>query len=186
MSTTFPLLGEPLALDLANTVVAGGRDLLRTEGELAAWLDAEEGRLPARAAPTAELLEALRSLRADLAQLFGAALAGERLPKAAADRVNEASALAPSYLRLDVGGDEPAARPVSAPSSPARVVQAAIAASAIELLGGADRERVRRCECEACVLVFVATNPRRRWCSPSACGNRVRVARHYARQRANA
>jgi predicted RNA-binding Zn ribbon-like protein len=186
MADGFALLGEPLALDLANTVVAGGRDLLATEVDLAAWLDAESGRLPARAAPTAELLEALRALRTELGQLLGAALAGERLPKAAADRVNETSALAPSYLRLDLGGEEPSARPVSAPASPGRVVQAAIAASAIELLGGADRARLRRCECEACVLVFVATNPRRRWCSPSACGNRVRVARHYARQRTNA
>jgi len=49
----------------------------------------------------------------------------------------------------------------------ARATLASIARAAIELLGG---------------LVFVAENPRRRWCSAAVCGNRVRVARHYARR----
>jgi predicted RNA-binding Zn ribbon-like protein len=49
------------------------------------------------------------------------------------------------------------------------------------LIGGLDRERLRRCDGPGCVLFFVATNPRRRWCSPAICGNRVRVARHYDR-----
>jgi len=60
---------------------------------------------------------------------------------------------------------------------------AAIARSAIVLLGGAQRERLRRCQRPGCVLVFVAVNPRRRWRSTATCGNRVRVARHYARNR---
>ena len=55
--------------------------------------------------------------------------------------------------------------------------------SGIELLTGSGRARLRRCEGPGCVLYFVAANPRRRWCSPRLCGNRVRVARHYRRYR---
>jgi predicted RNA-binding Zn ribbon-like protein len=72
----------------------------------------------------------------------------------------------------------------AAAEEPAAATLAAVARSAIALLGGPDRDRLRRCEGEHCILVFVAAHPRRRWCSPNVCGNRARVARHYRRHRA--
>jgi predicted RNA-binding Zn ribbon-like protein len=32
-------------------------------------------------------------------------------------------------------------------------------------------------------MLFLPAHPRRRWCSPQLCGNRVRVARYYRRHR---
>jgi predicted RNA-binding Zn ribbon-like protein len=32
-------------------------------------------------------------------------------------------------------------------------------------------------------MVFLPAHPRRRWCSPTRCGNRARVARYYQRHR---
>jgi predicted RNA-binding Zn ribbon-like protein len=51
--------------------------------------------------------------------------------------------------------------------------------SAIDYLGGTDR--VRRCENPTCIIYFLETprTRRRRWCSMSACGNRMKAARHY-------
>ncbi|MEU1601426.1 CGNR zinc finger domain-containing protein [Streptomyces sp. NPDC005708] len=39
---------------------------------------------------------------------------------------------------------------------------------------------MRPCLAPNCLLFFVKNHARREWCSP-ACGNRVRVARHYRR-----
>jgi predicted RNA-binding Zn ribbon-like protein len=41
--------------------------------------------------------------------------------------------------------------------------------------------RLRRCANPACLMIFIAVNPRRSWCVPGVCGNRVRVARHHRR-----
>ena len=41
--------------------------------------------------------------------------------------------------------------------------------------------RLRRCANPACLMIFIAVNPRRSWCAPGVCGNRVRVARHHRR-----
>jgi predicted RNA-binding Zn ribbon-like protein len=71
---------------------------------------------------------------------------------------------------------------LSTPGGPDASVLGAVARSAIELLAGHDRERLRVCGAHGCDRLFIAATPRRQWCSP-ACGNRVRVARHAARYR---
>lgn len=187
MESRFPLVDEPLALDLVNTeVVSQGQplDLLTTTDDLTAWLRIEAERLGARPRPSADLLERLRALRADLKALFDAVLEGKRLPRAAVDRVNEASGLAPTFPVLELDDGAAHGREAVAGADPGATALAVVARSAIAILGGPERERVRRCEGPNCILLFLATNPRRQWCSPALCGNRVRVARHYARRHA--
>jgi predicted RNA-binding Zn ribbon-like protein len=58
-----------------------------------------------------------------------------------------------------------------------------LAADAVAVLTGPQAGRLRRCANPDCVLQFIASNPRRRWCSSALCGNRARVARHYRRHR---
>ncbi|WET83153.1 CGNR zinc finger domain-containing protein [Amycolatopsis sp. QT-25] len=41
--------------------------------------------------------------------------------------------------------------------------------------------QLRRCGAQDCSMLFVAANSRRVRCTPSLCGNRVRVARHATR-----
>ena len=65
---------------------------------------------------------------------------------------------------------------------PTDVALAALAADAIELLTGPERENLRACGAPGCVLIFLKDHPRRTWCS-AACGNRARQARHYERSR---
>ena len=186
----FLLLGEPLAVDLVNTVVAGGagpRDLLPTPEALDAWRRAQAGRLPPQAsgAPSdGRLLAEVQALRAALGALFAAALAGGAPPAEAVATVNAAADAAPASLRLvwPAGGPPLAAVHHHAPR-PSDALLAAVAASGVGVLSGEDRLRLRRCHGPGCVLLFVAANPRRRWCSPALCGNRVRVARDYRRHR---
>jgi predicted RNA-binding Zn ribbon-like protein len=56
-----------------------------------------------------------------------------------------------------------------------------ITASAVDLLTSDELERVK--QCGRCDWLFVdrSRNQKRRWCSMSACGNRVKMARRYER-----
>lgn len=176
-----PVLGEPLAIELANTVVAGGVDVLDSP---AAWVDAHRDVLPAGAGADPPALDALRRLRDAVRELLHAAIA-EREPEPAALRhVNAVSAAATTRRALE--WDDRGPRAVDQTDHAADATLAAIARSVVDVIGGPDRARLRRCERHDCVLLFVATHPRRKWCSPGICGNRERVARHYARRRAAA
>ncbi|MFD9258937.1 CGNR zinc finger domain-containing protein, partial [Streptomyces sp. NPDC059538] len=87
-----------------------------------------------------------------------------------------------SSLGAGRGGVGPAA---AAPrgAAPARRLAAELAEAAAELLTDPRVGQVRECEAHDCVLLFLPAHPRRRWCVASACGNRARVARYYARHK---
>lgn len=61
-----------------------------------------------------------------------------------------------------------------------------IVESACDLLCNRDWSRLKRCANPACGLYFYDStrNRRRRWCSMRTCGNRMKVAAFYRRQRA--
>jgi predicted RNA-binding Zn ribbon-like protein len=62
-----------------------------------------------------------------------------------------------------------------------------IAQSAAELLASGISLRVRKCGNPACILHFYDTtrSRTRRWCLMALCGNRMKAAAHYRRQRAH-
>jgi predicted RNA-binding Zn ribbon-like protein len=189
---TFPLLGEPLAIDLVNTVAAVGPagalvDLIASPDGLRAWIDAQAERLGTDRASADALLHDLprvQALREALRLLLRAAMCHEPPDAEALALVNATSAAAPSYVALDWPPDRPprALTQYEAHTSSTALHLATIARSGIEILASEQRHLVRRCEGGSCVLLFLATNPRRHWCSPAICGNRARVARHYQRR----
>ncbi|MFF4187561.1 CGNR zinc finger domain-containing protein [Streptomyces sp. NPDC001691] len=160
--------GTSLALELANTIYAvRGR---RQDG-LDAWLD-QRGADADRTRFT-ELRDAVRTL-------IQAASEGAGYPPEARAIVNQASAAAPSWLELT---DEPGIEEKSAPAGSAADIElAAVARDAIALLAGERREALRPCQAPACLQFFLKAHPRQEFCGP-ACGNRARVARHYARHK---
>lgn len=184
----FLLLGEPLALDLVNTVVppAMGGDLLATPERVVEWLRVEADRLPVDALEPPDVTS-LAALREALRALFEAALDGRAPFRVPLRMVSAASRAGPRYRELEwTTGDGPRTRvrpERRGRNGPGAALLAEIARSGIELLGGSDRDKLRRCEGPGCPLLFVATNPQRHWCAPHLCGNRVRVARHYRRRR---
>lgn len=182
----FPLLGEPVSLDLVNTRVRRGGaevDLLETPAALAAWLAAETDRLPWSGAVTAADLRAVRALRDAIAALLVARRTGARPQPEAVKVLNAALSISePVRLTWTTKGPRAARR---ATGSRRDTLLRALAMGAVGILTGPDAKRVRTCEHPDCVLQFLARNPRRRWCTPSVCGNRARVARHYVRHRTN-
>ena len=169
-----PLLGEPLGLDLLNTVwVDGGRrhDLLAERSGLALWLAGHgfDDRVPAAPAVREALLAARDAI--------GAHVGDPRSPQAVA-ALN--AVLARGSLRRSLGPDGPVT--TIAVDDPAALPAWAAADDYLHLLAR-DATRVRHCSGPGCVLHFYDTSKRgdRRWCSMAGCGNRAKAARHYAR-----
>lgn len=180
---TEALTGEPLALDLVNTVAGPPGeevDLLGSAEALRAWLAAERDRL-GRADGEIDP-GAVRALRAHVEAAVQAARGGQPPPPAALRAITAALRDAPVFQEL--GWDGAAVTATSRwRGSPAAVLLAQLAAAAAELLTSPAIRQVRHCEGRDCRMLFLPANPRRRWCSPTLCGNRARVARYYQRHR---
>lgn len=99
--------------------------------------------------------------------------------------LTEAQRLAPAVRELAWDGAAVTATPRRAGALGVRLA-AHLAESAADLLTGPGVGKVRRCEAEDCVLLFLPAHPRRRWCSAARCGNRARVARYYQRHKSSA
>ncbi|HEY6501223.1 MAG TPA: CGNR zinc finger domain-containing protein [Streptosporangiaceae bacterium] len=213
-TTRAPLLGEPIPVELMNTVWAdrdGVHDALADPAEAAAWLRAAAPRIeitppelrpPAGDAETGTVISDLRDLRNALRQL-AAEVTGDRRsagrpgtePAAsravAVSTINRAAAAAPAWPALSWPDDAPATRQLHSQGPAARILLAAIASQAISLFaepdppGQSGQPQLRACRGPGCVLYFVQQHPRREWCS-AGCGNRARVARHYHRHRGSA
>ncbi|GGZ13530.1 CGNR zinc finger domain-containing protein [Streptomyces avidinii] len=182
MTVTFPLTGEPLALDLLNTESATG-DLVADPAGLAAWLAAQAGRLTPVAAVGAAEVSAVQAVREAARPALDAARRGEGPPAGALRVLNEALAAAPSYRVLAWTEEAGTVASAYRTAEPARRLAAELAEAAAELLTDPRVGQVRACEAHDCVLLFLPAHPRRRWCVASACGNRARVARYYARHK---
>ncbi|MFI9010919.1 CGNR zinc finger domain-containing protein [Actinosynnema sp. NPDC053489] len=182
-----PLTGEHLALDLVNTRPATGDgrvDLLGTPGLLAAWLALEPalGAEVAGATPTTADLAPVHAVRQHVESAVQALLRGARPPGTALRGLTEAARAAPAVPRLDWDGSGVTATPRRAGRLGVRLA-ARLAEAAADLLTDPAVGALRRCEADDCVMVFLPAHPRRRWCSPTRCGNRARVARYYRRHR---
>ncbi len=173
-------LADPgLAISLLGTLRQDG-DVLIDEMDdpraARAWVrDAGIGALDASA------IAEVRSFRDDVRVLLTAILSGETPDGRLLDAVNRAAGVAPVTLRasLTTGGAVVVER--SGPTlPPATAALAEVARAALALLTEPFRSRLRLCNAPNCVRFFLKGHSRQEWCSPG-CGNRARVARHYAR-----
>ncbi|MBG0827886.1 ABATE domain-containing protein [Planomonospora sp. ID67723] len=189
-----------IALEFVSTVRAtrsGPVDTLSDVAGMTAWGREHAGELGLDSGFTAteELRREVVELRQAVRALFARAVApgpasaadAHRLPgfADALDLVNAAALAVPTASRLEWPADAPPVAisvPAGGAGESARV-RAALAASAIALLAGAEREQLRACPAPRCVLYFVKEHARQEWCS-TGCGNRARAARHYHQHRA--
>lgn len=203
MTTSAPLLGEPLPVELINTVWAdrdGVHDALASARELAQWLVSISQRLDVPVdsgldpAPppgltrtwtiTRDLRDALRRLAADATHDSRPAAASAcKETERARLTLNAAATHAPRWSALVLPATGAPKRVIRTDASAPDAAVSQIADEAIALFGGEARSALRACLAPGCVLYFVKQHPRREWCSPG-CGNRARVARHYARHNA--
>jgi predicted RNA-binding Zn ribbon-like protein len=178
----FRWLGEPLAIDLANTVmvVREGEevDLLTTADDLRRWLAAEQERLGDCGFAVTRLQET-RDFRDAVRAVLWAAARGRKPPPDALERLNAASAAAPVTPQLKVGREGLEVDELSAGGDRYGRFLGRLARSAIALVTGPEREALHVCDAPSCGMLFLG---QRRWCC-AACGNRARAARHYQRAR---
>ncbi len=187
----FDLSGGQLALDFSNTVsdrtetpierLTSYEDLVRFARQTGIVDDAGAGKLlaEARGRPDAAVRAHAQAiaLRDALYDLFAALSNDEPPPDAALAFLNT------QIGRLYLDGSltwrwSAASDGLDAPLGP-------IVRAAIDLLTGDRRERIRMCAADTCAWVFLdmSKNRSRRWCAMSACGNREKSRRHYARHK---
>jgi predicted RNA-binding Zn ribbon-like protein len=180
----FAVIGEPIvAVDLINTAAAPGSpvadDLLSSDRGVQAWWRAENARVPGGSLPDAA---ALRRLRSALAALIEALVDGRPIPQAAVSDVNFFAQSAPASTRLRLAETGLHAETWWHDEYGGNPRLAFIAAEAAVFVSDPSQvRRLRRCANPTCSMIFIAVNPRRSWCAPGVCGNRVRVARHHRR-----
>jgi predicted RNA-binding Zn ribbon-like protein len=180
----FAIIGEPVvAVDLINTVAAPGSaaadDLLSADRSAQAWWRIERARVPAGDVPD---IQALRQLRSALRDIIEALVDDLPVPQAAVSDLNFFMQSAPASKRLRLTGTGLRVQTQWHGEYGGNPRLAFIAAQAAEFLSDPSKvSRLRRCANPACSMIFIAANPRRSWCAPGICGNRVRVARYYRR-----
>jgi predicted RNA-binding Zn ribbon-like protein len=195
----FDFSGGELCLDFANTVEdrpRGEKDSLSGWADLVAWaeqagfLSSGESAAVRRQARanrrTADRgFRAARELRECIYRVFHAAAAGETPAPADLDQLNDEVARALRHARVVHEGASFAWGWERGEASLERVLWP-VARSAADLLVSTARGDVRECASETCSWLFLDRSPRRsrRWCSMKTCGNRDKVRRFYARQRA--
>ncbi|MFC8968800.1 CGNR zinc finger domain-containing protein [Streptomyces sp. NPDC057094] len=202
MDTSAPLLGEPLPVELMNTIWAdrdGVHDALTDAVGTRAWLQAvaprtelltpdEVAALPPSALEQlggrlTDLRDALRRLAAEATEdARTTAGTGPGELQEAVARLNRAAGDTPHWSVLSwTPGQEPS-RHLRAEGEGAAAAVSALADEAVALFGQDTRHQLRACPGPGCVLYFMKNHPRREWCS-AGCGNRARSARHYQRHR---
>jgi predicted RNA-binding Zn ribbon-like protein len=184
----FPVLGEPFAVEFANTLYGHGNnviDFLGTSDLVVGWFVAVGGTfvLPARLrAPTAS---SLRAIRDATRQLFEDVIGGaEPASQHSIATLNQSARQASAHLHLDWP-------PADAPRAGLRhqgdadtVLVVRVASECIAFLAGPDREHLRRCDRPGCYMIFVQQHHRRRYCN-DLCARSDRQSRYYRRTTEN-
>jgi predicted RNA-binding Zn ribbon-like protein len=182
--------GRP-AVDFVNTQRERWRrgvETLVTPGDLSAWL-VRAGVMDAPAPVTRTVLEQARALREAIDALLVASIDDATAPAEAITLVDDWLVFAgarPQLVRDPATGaacltERPAA------DSPRRAL-GMVALDAAQMLGTAQRSRIRICASETCSGRFFDRSPAgaRRWCSMRTCGNATKARRHRERRKASA
>ena len=180
----FAVIGELIvAVDLINTVAAPGSavadDLLSADRGAEAWWRFQRARVPTGDVPD---IRALRRLRSTLRDMIEALVDDRPVSQASVSDLNFFMHSAPASTRLQLTATGLRVQTQWHWECGGNPRLAFIATQAAEFLSDPSQvRRLRRCANPACSMIFIAVNPRRSWCAPSVCGNRVRVARHHRR-----
>jgi predicted RNA-binding Zn ribbon-like protein len=193
----FFFVGNYLCLDFINTEikVAGHPvDLLNGFDDLVAWLvqsqtlngqqaDTILGRWRGSRESESTYQNALK-LRASLREMAERLVSGKSVPAPTVVAINEWLAHQTGHAELKRTRGAFEKRVQAEFREPAQLLWP-VAESSADLLCYGERALIKKCENPACVLFFYDTtkNHSRRWCSMSACGNRMKVAAHYRRLR---
>jgi predicted RNA-binding Zn ribbon-like protein len=175
------LSGRP-CLDFVGTVKHrdSAREELLTQPELLSEWAVQAGLLDNATDVTDEDLVGAIELREAIYRTVIARLEHRRPQTADVDLLNEHASrpqLTPRLLRTGAARRE----------GTAAQLLAGLAADLLDLIAGADIERVKRCAHPGCTRLYVDASraQNRHWCGMGTCGNRAKVQAFRARQRAS-
>jgi predicted RNA-binding Zn ribbon-like protein len=178
--------GRP-AVDFVNTHRERWRrgvETLVTPDDLSTWL-VRAGVMDAHAPVPRTVLDQARDLREAIDALLVAQIAGDALPAEAITMVDDWLVFAGARPQLVADPAGVLLTERAAADSPRRAL-GMIALDAAQMLGTAQRSRIRICASETCSGRFFDRSPgaKRRWCSMRTCGNVTKARRHRERQKA--
>lgn len=188
----YPILGEVLAVDLANTLYSWGEeatDFLETPELASSWWEAlcreSVPSIPSGISWTFREHRRLVSLRDAVRGVLLAAADGTRAGNDELGTINACMTRAPVPRLLTLASDRGASAlqvvPGQAVDTPAGAM-GVLADSCVGLFAGAGPPSVGRCEGPDCPLLFVRRHARRRFCD-QWCAHRGRQARYQRRHR---
>jgi predicted RNA-binding Zn ribbon-like protein len=192
----FLFVGNQLCLDFINTemIIRGQRtDLLQEWADLIAWLvqakvlgagERREVTTGLSRADGERLLGEARTFRGALRVMAEGIVAGKPVSRSTVEAINAVLGQCPGYPQL-VRANGRFERRFQTETAGASRLLVPIAEAAGELLCVGDLSLVKKCRSDACILYFYDTtkNHTRQWCSMGLCGNRIKVAAHYRRQK---
>jgi predicted RNA-binding Zn ribbon-like protein len=184
----FPILGEPLAVELANTRYrhsSGIIDFLGSTDLVTSWFAKAPGAaalsVPTRLS-TADA-DAIRQIRDAAHGALGSLVRGARADTRQVSILNHHAAAAPCHRQLEWSDDSGATARCVYRGRKSEVFRAQLAGDVIAFLGGPNVALVRRCAHPDCEMFFVQHHHKRRFCHES-CAHRARQARYYLATRA--
>ena len=186
-SNQFPLLSGHLSLDLVNTeVVRRGvrHNLLTSKEDLKEWIkimQKNESLIPEHFSSETEewleqALDRVLNLRAFLREGFERITDGFELSNDWLIHLEKLIAKAPFLYRII--GEKLVQIPIGEPLN--RLISL-IALDALTLYANGELGTMKKCANPDCVLLFMDSSGRRKWCSMQICGNRKKVARFQNR-----
>jgi len=195
----FLFVGNHPCLDFINTelILDGQRtDLLEGWADLIDWfirakiLGTDEGKGTVARLGQAEgemLLRESKAFRVVLREMAEQIVAHKPVPRSVIETINRLLSQRPGYPQLLRTTGRVERHFYSSTQGPSQFL-ALLAEAASDLLCTKDLPLVKKCRNQACILFFYDTtkNHARQWCSMSICGNRMKVAAHYRRQRRGA
>ncbi|SER65216.1 Conserved protein containing a Zn-ribbon-like motif, possibly RNA-binding [Gracilibacillus ureilyticus] len=187
-NTKFPLISGHLSLDLVNTeVVRNGTriDLLDSAEDLINWINTldKKGILsPKQFSSDVEewaidALSLIKCLRLSLRKVFEDFADGKNVKEEWMKDLESFIKKAPFTYLLEE--KTLITRPIGKPED---VLASLIAYDAMKLFAEDKLSNMHRCANPDCVLLFMDTRGRRKWCSMKICGNRKKVTRHLKRK----
>ena len=201
VSATRPFLfvGNHPCLDFINTeLIQDGQrtDLLEGLADLIDWfirakiLGTDEGKETVARLGQGEgemLLRESKAFRVVLREMAEQIVARKPVSRSVIETINRMLSQRPGYPQLLRTAGRGERHFYSSTRGPAQFL-ALVAEAASDLPCTKDLPLIKKCRNQACILFFYDTtkNHARQWCSMSICGNRMKVAAHYRRQRRGA
>ncbi len=191
-------VGGPLWLDFINTeIVEHGqaRDLLQNIDDYQTWLRlavARTGQSDVIVLPRGHqqanekiVIAQIRQFRDALREFANTSLQGKEMPGKFLKEINQVLGSYVGFTQLRKREGAWVTEFVRADAASSLSSLLPIAQSLAEFATTADLSRLHHCGNPECILFFYddTKNQARRFCSAATCGNRLRVAAHYRRQR---